>query len=68
MAEDRLLTDADVEAIAEKVLDMWEARFYTQVGKGVWGVIWKACVVVLVGLAGWGAATGGKLPWFSHTP
>ncbi len=68
MADDRMLSDEDVEAIAEKVLEKWEERFYQQVGKGVWGVVWKAIIVATIALASWGAATGGKFHWPSGTP
>lgn len=65
---ERTLSDADVEAIAEKVLETWEAKFYGNLGKGVWSVIWKLAVGAMIAVASWGAATGGKFNWPSGTP
>ena len=59
----RTLTDADVKAIAETVLDEWEERFYHNIGKGLWGIISKAAIALLIALAAYGVATGGKFAW-----
>jgi hypothetical protein len=47
----RNLTEQDVEAI----LDAFEKRFYLNLGKGFWSVAWKAIVVILMGIAAYGA-------------
>lgn len=65
--DDRTLSDADVEAIAEKVMENFAAKFYANIGKGVWGVISKALMALLLVLAAWGAASGGKFHWPSGT-
>lgn len=44
----RLLTDADIEAIAEMVVRKTEQKFYLGVGKGVWAVAWKVIVGALM--------------------
>lgn len=66
--DDRTLSDADVEAIAEKVMEQFAERFYSNIGKGLWGVVSKALLGLMIVLAAWGAATGGKFHWPSGTP
>jgi hypothetical protein len=51
MNAERNLTDDDVEAI----VDAFEKRFYLNLGKGFWSYVWKAIVLVLIGVAGYGA-------------
>jgi len=63
---ERTLSDADVEAIAEKVLETWEAKFYGNLGKGLWSVLWKATMAVLIAVAAWGAGAGLKWPFGTH--
>lgn len=50
----RNLTDADVDAIADALKDRIKDEFYTDLGKGVWGLAWKAIVLFLIGLAYYG--------------
>lgn len=52
----RTLTDADVEAILEQA----EKRFYSNLGKGVWGLVWKALILALVAIAATGYLKGVK--------
>jgi hypothetical protein len=54
----RNLTDADVEAIVTKGEEVILARFYRNLGMGLWSIIWKAVVVSLIGLAAYGSLTG----------
>lgn len=49
----RTLTDADIEAILEAA----KSRFYKDLGKGFWGIVWKAVLVVLIGIAAHGYYT-----------
>ena len=65
--DDRTLSDADIEAISDKLLEKWEDKFYHNIGKGVWDLVKKFLVIVLVGIAAYGAATGGKFTWPSGT-
>lgn len=53
--ENRNLTDEDVKAIVDQLASRWAERFYGDLGRGVWGVIWKAIVLGLVGLAAYGS-------------
>lgn len=52
----RTLTDADVEAILEQA----EKRFYSNLGKGVWGLVWKALILAAVAIAATGYMKGVK--------
>lgn len=51
----RNLTDADAKAIAREVRNLVVEEFYQDIGKGVWGVIWRTIVAGLLLLAAWGA-------------
>lgn len=60
---DRNLTDDDVEAVAAALEKRLVNRFYRNLGSGVWGLVWKAVVVALCGIAVVGALkTGTPLP------
>lgn len=50
MEEDRNLTDADVKAIAKEMKE----QFYSNLGKGVWSVVWKAIIAALIAIAYYG--------------
>jgi hypothetical protein len=54
----RNLTDADVEAIVAKGEEVILARFYSNLGMGLWSAIWKVVVIGLIGLAAYGSLTG----------
>ncbi len=43
----RTLTDADIQA----VLNAAEQRFYLNLGKGFWRVVWGVILVFLIGVA-----------------
>lgn len=64
---DRLLSDADVEAIADRLLEKVESKVYHDFGKGVWSIVSKVLLAGLIALAAYGAATGGKFWWPSST-
>lgn len=70
MADDRerVLSDADIEAIADLVLEKLENKVYHDFGKGVWSIVSKVLLTLLLALAAYGAVTGGKLQWPSSTP
>lgn len=51
MNTDRNLTDSDVKAI----VDEFETRFYLNIGRGFWSYVWKAVVLALIAVAGYGA-------------
>ncbi len=58
--ENRNLTDGDVKAIVQQVEAAVIERFYNDLGRGVWAVVWKAIVVALIGIAAYGALKGYK--------
>jgi len=58
--EDRKLSDADVNAIVDQLETKVAERFYGDLGRGVWGVVWKAIVVAIVGIAAYGSMKGIK--------
>lgn len=51
----RLLSDADVEAIAAALEKRLTNKFYRDLGKGFWGLVWKALLGFLVFVAAQGA-------------
>jgi hypothetical protein len=56
---ERTLTDADIEAIAKAIKDKFKKEFYSDLGRGVWAIAWKSIVVMLIGIAAYGATKGG---------
>ena len=57
----RNLTDEDIEALASKVIEKAEANFYKGVGQGVWGLIKKALIPLLLVLALYGMSSNKEL-------
>ncbi|QJQ31831.1 hypothetical protein GV829_04680 [Sphingomonas lacunae] len=62
MSERRTLTDADVAAIADALETKLESRFYANLGKGVWAIVWKVIIAALLFIAAYGAVKGGVMP------
>lgn len=58
----RVLTDADIAAIAAELEKRLTDNFYQDLGKGVWGLVKKALLAVLVGIAAYGAIKGAPKP------
>lgn len=58
--EHRNLTDEDIRALADEMEQRLVDRFYSNVGRGVWGMVWRVVIVVLMGLASYGAWRGFK--------
>lgn len=58
----RVLTDADIAAIATELEKRLTDNFYKDLGKGVWGLVKKALLAVLVGIAAYGAINGVPKP------
>jgi predicted phage tail protein len=54
----RNLTDDDVSALADEMEKRMVNRFYGNLGRGVWGIVWKAVVIAIVGVAAYGAIRG----------
>lgn len=57
----RTLSDADVEAIAKVLETRLSNKFYRDLGRGFWGIVWKAILGFLVFVAAQGAM--GNWPW-----
>ena len=55
MAE-KTLTEADIDAIVDRLEERLEDRFFNNLGKGFWGLIWKSLVIIMLVLAAYGAA------------
>jgi len=56
----RALTDDDVKALADEFEQRLVARFYDNLGRGVWGLMWKAMIGAIVIVAAYGAVKGVK--------
>lgn len=56
----RTISDEDAEAIAAALEERLMRKFYADLGKGVWAMAWKALIVLIVGIAGYGYMTHGK--------
>lgn len=57
MTDERTLTEADVAAIADALESKLESRFYSNLGKGVWGIIWKVVLAALLFIAAYGVSS-----------
>lgn len=51
----RQLSDADVTAIVDALEVRLTDKFYRDVGKGLWGMVWKALIGAMVFIAAYGA-------------
>jgi len=58
MPDTRTLTDADVAAIADALERKIITNFYSDLGKGVWAIAWKAVVGLVLAIAAYGAVKG----------
>jgi len=56
--DDRTLTDADIKALADELEERLANRFYSHLGKGIWGVAWKVIIVGICTLAAYGYYKG----------
>ena len=57
---DHALTKADIEALADELERVWSARFYGNLGRGVWGFVWRGILMGLIAIAAYGAMEGHK--------
>lgn len=51
----RNLTDADVEALAEALEKRIVGKFYLNFGKGLWALVWKGLITLMLIVAVYGA-------------
>ncbi|MCE2841220.1 MAG: hypothetical protein LW689_04380 [Novosphingobium sp.] len=58
MTEQRTLTDEDVAAIVSKLEERIAQKFYVDLGKGLWGAVWRGLFAIALILAAYGAAKG----------
>ncbi len=56
---DRKLSDEDIKSLGEELERRMVQRFYSDLGRGVWGLIWKAIMAAALTLAAYGAWKGG---------
>lgn len=56
--DNRNLTDEDVQAIVSALSAKVKQEFYADLGRGVWGLVWKAVIGALVALAAYGSLKG----------
>ncbi|EFX60334.1 hypothetical protein DAPPUDRAFT_343363 [Daphnia pulex] len=56
----RLLTDEDVQAITDALEQRVVERFYGDLGKGVWTLVWRAIVLGILAVAVYGSTKGFK--------
>jgi hypothetical protein len=59
--DDDLLSDADLDALADRLRDKVRQKFYEDLGRGVWGLLCKAFLPILAAIAAYGAA---RKDWF----
>jgi hypothetical protein len=52
-----MLTDEDIDAIADVLEVRLVERFYSNLGQGVWGLAKKGAIMALLALAAYGAFT-----------
>ena len=56
----RLLTDEDVQAITDALEQRVVERFYGDLGKGVWTLVWRPIVLGILAVAVYGSTKGFK--------
>ena len=55
----RALTDQDIEALADKLEKTLTSRFYTNLGRGLWGFAWRGIILGALAIAAYGAMQEG---------
>ena len=58
----RQLSDDDVTAIVDALEGRLTDKFYRDLGKGLWGLFWKAIIGAIVFVAAYGALKSGGKP------
>lgn len=59
MSEERNLSEGDVNAIVDALEVRLTDKFYRDLGKGLWGIVWKAIVGTMFFVAAYGATKYG---------
>jgi len=60
MEQQRTLSDADVEAIVSCLEVRITQKFYLNVGKGIFHIIWKYALIAALSIAAYGSFKGFK--------
>ncbi len=55
----RSMTDDDIQALADEIENRLASRFYINIGRGLWGMVWRAILAAMVLVAAYGAVKGG---------
>ena len=55
----RTLTDADVKAIVDDLEKRMTDKFYRDLGRGFWGIVWKGIIGAAMFVAAYGAVKYG---------
>ena len=55
---ERALTDEDIDALAEALERTLSDRFYHNLGRGFWGLIWRGMILAGMALAAYGYEKG----------
>ena len=58
--QNRSLSDDDIKEIVDQLETRVAERFYNDLGRGVWSIVWKAIVLAIVGVAAYGSLKGFK--------
>ncbi|UOF78132.1 hypothetical protein [Caudoviricetes sp.] len=61
MEEDRSLTDEDIKALVDELENRLQKRFYLNLGKGLWSIMWRFIILGMVVIAAIGSYKGNNL-------
>lgn len=54
----RSMTDDDVQALADELETRLANRFYGNLGRGLWSMVWRAIVLGCLAVAAYGSMRG----------
>lgn len=54
----RSMTDDDVQALADELENRLTNRFYGNIGRGFWSIVWRAIVLGCLAIAAYGSMKG----------
>ena len=60
MESKRTLTDDDIAALSHAISKNMSDKFYNDLGKGVWSLLWKAILLAIISIASYGSLKGMK--------
>jgi hypothetical protein len=60
---DKKLTDSDVNAIVDAIEERMVNRLKINIGAGVLSALWRAIIIVIVGIAAYGSIKGIRWPF-----